>query len=94
MPYLQFETSVKLPAEGKCAFVERFTDRYAMEMNTGTGRVAVTIREHSDGRARTNQRWYSTPTGEGRSAEQGRAFAEGVIEEPEVRFRSRRPAST
>jgi phenylpyruvate tautomerase PptA (4-oxalocrotonate tautomerase family) len=45
MPHLQFEASVELPAEGKRAFAEWVTDRYATETDTGTGHVAVTIRE-------------------------------------------------
>jgi phenylpyruvate tautomerase PptA (4-oxalocrotonate tautomerase family) len=45
MPHLQFETTVETTATERRAFADEITELYAEHMETGTGHVAVTIRE-------------------------------------------------
>jgi 5-carboxymethyl-2-hydroxymuconate isomerase len=93
MPHLQFEVSTGLPAEAKGEFTDWVTDRYATEMDTGTGHVAVTIRERERGALALGRADEDEPVAvldadirAGRSATQRRAFASRVIEELEARF--------
>ena len=93
MPHLQFEVSTELSAEAKRNFTDWVIDRYAVEMDTGTGHIAVTIRERGSkalalGRADEDEpvAVLDADIRAGRSAEQRRAFASEVIEELDARF--------
>jgi len=93
MPHLQFEVSSELPAETKREFAAWVTDRYAADMDTTTGHVAVTIREFERaalalGRVERNEpvAVVNADVRGGRSADQRRAFAEQVISGLESRF--------
>lgn len=48
MPHLQFETTAGPTDEQKRGFADAITELYAEHMETGTGHVAVTIRELDD----------------------------------------------
>lgn len=92
MPHLQFEVTGELPAATKRDFRTWVAERYAEEMDTTTGHIAVTIREHeaanlSLGRAANGPvAVVNADVRGGRSAEQRRAFAERVIAELASRF--------
>jgi phenylpyruvate tautomerase PptA (4-oxalocrotonate tautomerase family) len=95
MPHLQFEvsTGADLPADAKRDFVAWVTERYAEAMDTTMGHIAVTIREADEaslalGRASENEPVVvlNADIRAGRSADQRRAFAEGVISELDARF--------
>ena len=87
MPHLQYEVNRSLDADARTALVEWTTEQYSETMDTGTGHIAVTIRE-LDGTALALGR---APEGEpvavlnadvraGRSADQRTSFASAVIE--------------
>lgn len=48
MPHLQFETTVSLESDEKRDVTDEITELYADRMATGTGHVAITIRELED----------------------------------------------
>lgn len=85
MPHLQFELTDALTDEAIDAFADWATDRFATVMATGTGHVAVTVR---DGVALHLGRADDGPVAvlnadirAGRSADQRRDLAEAVIAE-------------
>jgi phenylpyruvate tautomerase PptA (4-oxalocrotonate tautomerase family) len=45
MPHLQFETTAETAPEDRRAFADAITALYAEHMETGTGHVAVTVRD-------------------------------------------------
>lgn len=92
MPHLQFELSESPAPDERRRFVEWVTDRFAEVMETGTGHVAVTVRESvgdlSLGRAPDGEpvAVLNADIRAGRSSEQRREFATSVIERLDARF--------
>jgi phenylpyruvate tautomerase PptA (4-oxalocrotonate tautomerase family) len=91
MPHLQFEVSEPLADDVVDAFVERVTALFAEHMDTGTGHVAVTVRD--DSRVALGRAGESDPVAVlnadirvGRSAEQRRALAADSIGALDDRF--------
>lgn len=86
-PHLQLETNQALTDDGRARFVDWMTERYAETMETGTGHVAVTVRELDRPSLALGRAPAGEPVGllnadvrRGRSYEQRRAFAEAVID--------------
>lgn len=92
MPLLQFDTTLDLTDEEKCAFTDDVTDLYAEEMATTTGHVAVVVREQesanlSVGRAVDGPLLFlNADVREGRPFERKRAFALATMELTHERF--------
>lgn len=93
MPHLQFETTVTLDADRRRSFTDWVTELYAHVMDTGTGHVAVTVREHpstalSLGRADPDEpvAVVNADIRAGRSADQCRELAESLVGELDSRF--------
>lgn len=93
MPHLQFELGRSVTADQRDALAAWATERFAAEMGTGTGHVAVTVRAYADGGLTLGR----APAGEpvavlnadiraGRSADQREAFARAVIDRFDSRF--------
>lgn len=86
MPLLQFDTTRPLSPDERAAFAERVTTLYTEEMDTSTGHVAVTIREHEPsalhlGRAVEGPLLFlDAEVRRGRSFERKRAFALAAME--------------
>lgn len=92
MPHLQFETDVELDESEKRAFAEWATDVYGEVMDTGTGHVAVTIRDGASvalGRADPDEpvAFLNADVRAGRSFEQRRELAVAAMEEMADRWR-------
>lgn len=86
MPHLQFEVNDSLDSEAVASFAEWVTDLYAEIMDTGTGHVAVTVREEATlslGRAGADEpvAVLNADVRAGRSAEKRRELAVAVIDE-------------
>ena len=93
MPHLQFETTAGPSDEEKRGFADAITDLYADHMETGTGHVAVTIRDLDDasfslGRLEAGEDalMLNADIREGRTFEQQRAFVLAAFEEAETRW--------
>ncbi len=85
MPHLQFEVSTDLTPEDRRDFADWATERFADVMETGTGHVAVTIRDTaalSLGRAGENEpvAILNADVRAGRTADQRETYAEAVID--------------
>ena len=87
MPHLQLETNRPLTDEQRTRFVDWTTERYAETMETGTGHVAVTVRELEPTALSLGRAPRGEPVGllnadvrSGRSSDQRRAFAAAVID--------------
>lgn len=89
MPHLQFDLTAALDAPDAQAFIAWVTDEYADVMDTGTGHIAVTIREVPRshlalGRTETPDADVAVVNADvraGRSVEQRREFAVTVMDE-------------
>ncbi len=88
MPHLRFELSADLTADGKREFAAWVTDRYAEIMETGTGHVAVSVRECepaalSLGRVVADEQvaFLNADVRAGRSADQRRTLATTIMDE-------------
>ena len=93
MPHLQFETTARPTDEQKRGFADTITELYAEHMETGTGHVAVTIRNLEDasfslGRleAGDDALMLNADIREGRTFEQQRAFVRAAFEEANARW--------
>ena len=91
MPHLQFELSIAVAPEAARDFTTWATDRYADVMETGTGHVAVTIRDEATvdmGRAGRDEpvALLNADVRAGRSVDQREAYAMAVIDEFEARW--------
>jgi phenylpyruvate tautomerase PptA (4-oxalocrotonate tautomerase family) len=85
VPHLQFEVSEPLAATTVDTLVEWATDRYATTMDTGTGHVAVTVRDDATlamGRADPDApvAVLNADVRAGRSATQRRDLAVAVVD--------------
>jgi hypothetical protein len=86
MPYLALDTTCDLTTEERRVCTTAITDRYTDEMATTAGHVAVTVREHppaamSLGRAEDGPiAVLDADVRRGRSLQQRRAFALGIID--------------
>lgn len=93
MPYLQFETTVSPSANERRAFIGAVTELYAEHMDTGTGHIAVTIRDGDNvslslGRvdAGDDVLVLNADIRAGRSFDQQRAFIRAAFAEAESRL--------
>jgi hypothetical protein len=91
MPHLQFEVSTAVPADERQRFAGWATERFADVMETGTGHVAVTIRDEtalSLGRAAADEpvAVLNADVRAGRTAEQRETYAAATIEAFASRF--------
>jgi phenylpyruvate tautomerase PptA (4-oxalocrotonate tautomerase family) len=91
MPHLQFEVSEPLADDAVDAFVDRVTALFAEHMDTGTGHVAVTVRD--DSRVALGRAGESEPVAvldadirAGRTTDQRRALATDSIAALDDRF--------
>jgi phenylpyruvate tautomerase PptA (4-oxalocrotonate tautomerase family) len=86
MPLLQFSTTRSLSPAERESFVAFVTERYAEEMATATGHVAVTITEHEPSAMAIGRGvdgpllFLDAEIREGRPFERKRAFALAVME--------------
>ncbi|MFB6122070.1 MAG: tautomerase [Haloferacaceae archaeon] len=87
MPHLQYEVNRPLTADQRARLAEWTTDRYADAMDTGTGHVAVTVRERDPTELRLGRAPRGDPVGllnadvrAGRSREQRHTFAQAVVD--------------
>lgn len=92
MPHLQFETDVELDESEKRAFAAWATDLYGEVMDTGTGHVAVAVRDGASvalGRADPDApvAFLNVDVRAGRSFEQRRELAVAAMEEIADRWR-------
>ena len=91
MPHLQFEVSEPLDDAAVAPFVDRVTALFAEHMDTGTGHVAVTVRDDSGvalGRAGADDpvAVLNADIRAGRTADQRRALATDSIAALSDRF--------
>lgn len=91
MPHLQFEVSEPLADDAVDAFVERVTALFAEHMDTGTGHVAVTVRDDAGvalGRAGADEpvAVLNADIRAGRTTDQRRALATDIIAALDERF--------
>ena len=93
MPHLQFETTADPTDEKKRGFADAITELYAEHMETGTGHVAVTIRDLDDasfslGRLESGEAalMLNADIREGRTFDQQRAFVLAAFEEASERW--------
>lgn len=91
MPHLSFEVSEPLEENDVEPFAEWVTELYAEVMNTGTGHVAVTVRDDAAlamGRAEAGEpvAVLDADVRAGRPFEKRRELASAVIEEMEDRL--------
>jgi phenylpyruvate tautomerase PptA (4-oxalocrotonate tautomerase family) len=91
MPHLQFELNRPLTDDQRTSLVSWTTERYADVMDTGTGHVAVTIREHDPTALCLGRAPDGDPVGllnadvrAGRSREQRHTFARAVVDHLET----------
>jgi phenylpyruvate tautomerase PptA (4-oxalocrotonate tautomerase family) len=85
MPHLQVEASVAVDDDAVDAFVDRITAAYAERMDTGTGHIAVTVRDEAWvalGRAGPDEpaAVVNADIRAGRTAAKRRAFANVLVE--------------
>jgi len=84
MPHLQFEVSEPLADDAVDGFIERVTGLFVEHMDTGTGHVAVTVRDDAGvalGRAAADEpvAVLNADVRAGRTADQRRALAADCI---------------
>ena len=92
MPLLQFATTLSLSPAQRESFVSFVTDRYAEEMETSAGHVAVTIADHEPSAMAIGRGvdgpllFLDAEIREGRPFEYKRAFALAVMERAVAAF--------
>lgn len=93
MPHLQFELTTGPAADERRRFTDWVTERFASVMETGTGHVAVTVRDVPAGGLSLGRAPIDEPAAvlnadirAGRSAAQRRTFATAVIERLATQF--------